>query len=283
MIGNARRWRGIAILTWTCGLVLGTLLGAPEANAQSAEDRCIAVAQGPGFQFMRPLIQPARFQLADLNAGEVRISFVGHSTFLIESSKGVRIATDYNDYVKPTVVPEIATMNRAHSTHYTLSPDPSIKHVMPGWNPAGGPALHDVTEQDVRVRNLPTNIRGGLGADEFGNSIFIFEIAGLCIAHLGHLHHTLSARQIGQIGQMDIVLAPVDGSYTLDTPGMLEVLKSLKAPLVIPMHYFSGFTLNRFLDVARADFEIKMSAEATMVVSRSTLPERPQILVLPGG
>ncbi len=283
MIGNGRRWRVLDVFTWTCGLVLAALLGATEASAQSAEDRCLAVAQGPGIPFMRPPVLPARFQIVDLNAGEVRITFVGHSTFLIESPKGVRIATDYNDYVRPAVVPEIATMNRAHSTHYTLSPDPSIKHVLPGWNPAGGPALHDVTEQDVRVRNLPTNIRGGEGTDEFGNSIFIFELGGLCIAHLGHLHHTLSPRQIGQIGQMDVVLAPVDGSYTLDTPGMLEVLKGLKAPLVIPMHYFSGFTLNRFLDVARADFEIKMSAEATVVVSRSTMPERPRILVLPGG
>jgi L-ascorbate metabolism protein UlaG (beta-lactamase superfamily) len=88
--------------------------------------------------------------------------------------------------------------------------------------------------------------------------------------------------QVARIGQMDVVLAPVDGSYTLDTPGMIEVLKSLKAPLVVPMHYFSSFTLNRFLDVARADFEIKTSAESTIVVSRATLPERPQILVLPG-
>jgi L-ascorbate metabolism protein UlaG (beta-lactamase superfamily) len=155
--------------------------------------------------------------------------------------------------------------------------------VLPGWNPAGGPAQHDVSEQDVRVRNVPTNIRSYSGdTDEFGNSIFVFEMSGLCIAHLGHLHHTLSMEQVARIGQMDVVLAPVDGSYTLDTPGMIEVLKSLKAPLVVPMHYFSSFTLNRFLDVARADFEIKTSAESTIVVSRATLPERPQILVLPG-
>jgi L-ascorbate metabolism protein UlaG (beta-lactamase superfamily) len=247
--------------------------------AIAAEDRCIAVAEAPGFRF----VQKARLELAELKFGEVRLSYVGHSTFLIESAKGVRIATDYNDYVQPSIVPEIATMNRAHSTHYTLTPNPQIRHVLPGWNPAGGPAQHDVSDQDVRVRNVPTNIRSYSGdTDEFGNSIFVFEMSGLCIAHLGHLHHTLSMEQVARIGQMDVVLAPVDGSYTLDTPGMIEVLKSLKAPLVVPMHYFSSFTLNRFLDVARADFEIKTSAESTIVVSRATLPERPQILVLPG-
>jgi L-ascorbate metabolism protein UlaG (beta-lactamase superfamily) len=248
--------------------------------ARAAIDRCIAVAQAPGFRY----VHLARYQPAALKPGEVSLTYVGHSTFLIESPKGVRIATDYNDYVRPPVVPDIATMNRAHSTHFTLTPDPAIRHVLRGWNPEGGPAQHDLSEDDVRVRNVPTNIRtyAGGGTDEFGNSIFIFEIAGLCIAHLGHLHHTLSPQQVGRIGQMDVVLAPVDGSYTLDTPGMIEVLRDLRAPLVIPMHYFSSFTLNRFLDAARPHFEIKTSADPTVVVSRSSLPAKPQILVLPG-
>ena len=251
--------------------------------ASAAEDRCIAVANAPGFR----LVQPARFRTAQAaQAGEVRISYVGHSTFLIESGKGVKIATDYNDYVRPSVLPDIATMNRAHSTHFSVAPDPAIRHVLKGWNPEGGPAAHDITEQDVRVRNIPTNIRsygGGGGTDEFGNSIFIFEMGTLCIAHLGHLHHTLSPPQLARIGQMDVVLAPVDGSYTLDTPGMIEVLLDLKAPLIIPMHYFSSFTLSRFLDVARPHFEIKTSAEPSITVSRATLPAKPQVLVLPGG
>ena len=92
----------------------------------------------------------------------------------------------------------------------------------------------------------------------------------------------MSARQIGQIGQMDVVMAPVDGSYTLDTQGMMEVLKALKAPLILPMHYFSSFTLARFLEVARADYEIQTSAVNSITVSRATLPAKPRVLVLPG-
>lgn len=276
MIAKARGWGSLvlvaAALVW---------LAVPATPSLAAEDRCIAVASAPGIRY----VQPARFRLAEAKTGEVRISYAGHSTFLIESGKGVKIATDYNDYVRPPVLPDIATMNRAHSTHFSIAPDPAIRHVLKGWNPEGGPATHDITEQDVRVRNIPTNIRsyGGGGTDEFGNSIFIFEMGTLCIAHLGHLHHTLSDRQIAQIGQMDVILAPVDGSYTLDTAGMVEVLKSLKAPLVIPMHYFSSFTLSRFLDVARPDYEVKIATEPTVVLSRSMLPAKPQILVLPGG
>lgn len=259
---------------------LAVIAGAvPLSAAQAAEDRCIAVAQ----RRAPDLVVPAQFKLDELKSGEVRISYVGHSTFLIESRKGIRIATDYNDYVRPAVTPEIATMNRAHTSHYSNFPDTKIRHVLPGWNPAGGVAHHDVTLDDVRVRNVPTNIRDWQGGtQEFGNSIFIFELGGLCIAHLGHLHHTLTDQQLARIGQMDVVLVPVDGSYTLDLPGMQEVLKSLKAPLMLPMHYFSSFTLNRFLDVVRADFDIKMSDVSTIVVSKATLPRKPQILVLPG-
>ena len=261
-------------------VLMGALIAqVPPSPAAAAEDRCIAVAEAPG----RPRVHRAQFQPVPVKAGEVRISYVGHSTFLIESHKGVRIATDYNDYVKPAIVPEVVTMNRAHSTHFTNFPDPSIKHVLRGWNPAGGPIQHDVTEQDVRVRNIPTNIRDWQGGTaEFGNSIFIFEMGNLCIAHLGHLHHTLTVQQLGQVGQMDVILVPVDGSYTLDLPGMLEVLKALKAPLMIPMHYFSSFTLNRFLDTVRGDFEIKTQELPVITVSRGSLPQRPQVLVLPG-
>lgn len=262
-----------------CLFVLTAVL-LPALRAHAAEDRCIAVAEAP----FRRLIQPATVRLADLKLGEVRITYVGHSTFLIESQKGVRIATDYNDYVRAPLVPEIATMNRAHSTHYSNAPDPGIRHVLRGWNPDGGAAQHDLTEQDVRVRNIPTNIRDYAGGTSvYGNSIFIFEMGNLCVAHLGHLHHTLTDKQLAQLGQMDVVLAPVDGSYTLDVPGMIEVLRSIKAPLIIPMHYFSTFTLERFLDVARPHFEVKYNASPTIVVSRSTMPAKPQVLVLPGG
>jgi L-ascorbate metabolism protein UlaG (beta-lactamase superfamily) len=188
-----------------------------------------------------PRAIPAAFQLA-LNPDQVRISYSGHSTFLVESPQLVRVATDYNDYVRPMVLPDIATMNHAHSTHYTDRPDPRIPHVLRGWGPSPEhPARHDVQAGDVRVRNVPTNIRNYMsgGTERHGNSIFIFEIANLCIAHLGHLHHTLTQQQLDEIGRIDVVMVPVDGGVTLDLEGMAEVLAALKAPLMIPMHDFS--------------------------------------------
>jgi len=251
---------------------------APAPKAEMMENCPGLVASG------KPRVIPATFKLAQLASDQVRLTYIGHSTFLIESPRIVRIATDYNDYVRPPVSPDIATMNHAHSTHYTDNPDPKIPHVLRGWaSEYGKPVRHDITVKDVRVRNVPTNIRDyGGRTEQHGNSIFVFEIANMCIAHLGHLHHTLNQQQMNEIGRIDAVMVPVDGSYTLDIDGMIEVIGGLKAPLIIPMHYFSVFTLNRFLDRMREKFDIETSETPSVVISKTTLPAKPKVLVLPG-
>src|SRR5438477_9024357 len=135
----------------------------------------------------------ARLRLASAGSeGGVGLTFLGHASFLIESPQGVKIVTDYNDMIVPPVTPDIVTMNNAHPTHYTEYPEAGIKYVLRGWNPAGGMASHNIEYQDVRVHNVATNLRD-FGATRYnGNSIFVFDTADLCIAHLGHLHHTLT-------------------------------------------------------------------------------------------
>jgi L-ascorbate metabolism protein UlaG (beta-lactamase superfamily) len=247
--------------------------GVKPAQAASASDRCLAVSRGPEL-----------LQRVSLKETEAKLTYIGHSTFVIESPKGVRIATDYNDYVRPPFAPDIATMNRAHSTHFTMSPESSIRHVLRGWGDAGLAAQHDIAYEDVRVRNVVTNIRDFAGGTElYANSIFVFEVGGLCIAHLGHLHHPLTTRHLSQIGLIDVVLAPVDGSYTLDLAGMVEVIRNLRARLVVPMHYFSEFGLQRFLDRLGTEFPVKRHETSNIVLSRSMLPADTQVLVLRGG
>ena len=266
---------------------LAILAAASQASAQGAAAPAAKpemTQSCPGLVATRaPFGAPAAFRLAALAPDQVRITFVGHATFLIESPQLVRIATDYNDFVKPPVLPDIATMNHAHITHYTDHPDPGIKYVLRGWAEDQKPARIDMIYKDVRVRNVPTNIRTfDGGTEKNGNSIFIFETASLCIVHLGHLHHTLTQQQLNEIGRPDVVLVPVDGNYTLDLDGMIEVLHALKARLMIPMHYFSAYTLDRFLQRARQEWDVEIAEIPSTLVSKTSLPAKPKVLVLPG-
>lgn len=246
-----------------------------------------AVAQNPLYwpALAKPKPQLAGLTLAQTapKANELRLTFIGHATFLLQTPGGVSAATDYNDYLRPPMTPDIATMNHAHGTHYTENPDPEIRHVLRGWPHMGKPARHNLTYKDMRVRNVPTNIRNWGGGTEYdGNSIFIFEAADLCVVHLGHLHHTLTPGHLADIGQADVVLVPVDDGYTLNQVGMRDVLLQLKAPLVVPMHYFGESTLERFLSLLRDSHEIKLSQESSLLLRRDTLPKKPTVLVLPG-
>ncbi|WP_454915442.1 MBL fold metallo-hydrolase [Xanthobacter sediminis] len=267
-------------ITAALGLLLALVFGAP---AQAQPEKCprmVAAAPvrlaalGEGAVALDRFAQPA--------SGRVALTFLGHASFLIESPHGVTIVTDYNDYVRAPVVPQIVTMNHAHDTHYTDAPDPGIAYVLRGWNPDGGPAHHELTVDDVWLRNVPTNLRRGAGTEYDGNSMFVFEVAGLCIAHLGHLHHLLTPAHLEALGRIDVVLAPVDGSYTLDLDGMVETLKAIGAPVVIPMHYFSAYGLDRFLARLGESYAVARMESPRVTLSRDALPRTPTVMVLPG-
>jgi L-ascorbate metabolism protein UlaG (beta-lactamase superfamily) len=241
-----------------------------------------ARAAEPGCRPEMASLQP-RVIKAALSDADVAITFVGHASFLIETPRNVRAVTDYNDYVRAPLTPDVATMNKAHSTHYSSNPQPGITHLLPGWGPAGGKAEHDVTLLDMRIRNISTNIRSMGGSTEYdGNSIFVFEISDLCVVHLGHLHHPLEPGHIRAIGRADVVLAPVDGGWTLDMDGMMEVLAILQPKVIIPMHFFGQSTLNRFLSMAAVRWPVERREEAKVVYSRETLPRETRVVVLPG-
>ena len=221
--------------------------------------------------------------LTSLARDEVGIRYVGHATFEIETPMGVRIATDYNDIYRPERLPRIATMNGAHSTHFTLNPDPGIEHVLLGWNPEGGPMDHDLVVDDVRIRNLQTNIRGWDGETRrLGNSIFVFEVADLCIAHLGHLHHQLTADDLARLGTIDIVFAPVDNAATLRLDSLVDVLEALSPRVVIPMHAFTFGSLQNFVGrMAGEGYAVQQGDTPLYIASRRTLPGETTVLVLP--
>lgn len=265
-------------------IVLGGLtLPSGRIHAQDPRpvSQCLAMAQ------TLPRVMYANLRVA--SSEDVRITYAGHSTYVIETPGGVRIATDYTGTYATGGPLDIVTMNRAHSTHYTLNPDPSIKHVLHGWGEGAEPAKHALTMGDVFVRNVPTDIRRytygyGSGADEMvpnGNSIFIFEVAGLCIGHLGHLHHPLDDTHLAAIGRLDIVMVPVDGTYTMSLEGVSEIVRRLRSSVVLPMHRF-GTPLPTLLSRLRGEFATDERLGRSLTISVGTLPKQSTVIVLDG-
>jgi L-ascorbate metabolism protein UlaG (beta-lactamase superfamily) len=172
-------------------------------------------------------------------------------------------------------------MNHAHDTHWTAHPDPAIPHVLAGWGRFGEGIEHHLDLDEMLVRNVSTDIRSAFsGIEERGNSIFVFEVAGLCIGHLGHLHHVPNDEQFAALGRLDVVMAPVDGGLTLPVADMITVLTRLKSSVVIPMHWFSGYALQGFLQGMSDDFAIRVGDGSSIDLSLRDLPSRPTVIVL---
>lgn len=255
------------------------LFGALAAQAQDGPvpSRCMAIAQ------MLPDVTYASYTpVQAATSEEVTITYAGHSTYLIDTPGGVRIATDFSGVYGGSPPPRVATMNKAHRTHFTETPDPAIEYVLRGWNPQGGAARHAVVVGDVYIRNVPTDIRGWGGElERDGNSIFIFEVADLCIGHLGHLHTSLNDAQYGAIGRLDVLMVPIDGGMTQSLSGMSEVADRLHSSIILPMHRHST-PLGEFLGLMGREFAVDRRDARSLKVSLRDLPHQPTIVVLQG-
>nr|WP_245295080.1 MBL fold metallo-hydrolase [Pararhizobium antarcticum] len=257
---------------------------ATPGRAQEARppvSQCQAIAQAvPDVTFAS--FKPDVVFPVQAAAEEVTITYAGHSTFLIETPGGISIATDFNGWYGAATPPTVVTMNKAHSSHYTLSPDPAIKHVLQGWSDDANPADHDLVVGDAYIRNVTTDIRSGYGAMEpNGNSIFIFEVAGLCIGHLGHLHHELTDSHYAEIGRLDVLMVPVDGGLTMGAESMSRVVTRLRSALILPMHR-RGPPIESFLQMFDGSFDRSFASGTNVIVSLRSLPRKPLIYILKG-
>jgi L-ascorbate metabolism protein UlaG (beta-lactamase superfamily) len=268
---------------------IAALTLAQEAAEGRPPSHCLAFVENtPGFEVIRAATTEEALSVDYRSAvppETVRLSYIDHSMFLIQTPGGLSVVTDYNGFIGPVdLVPDVVTMNHAQGTHWTAAPDPRIPHVLRGWNPDGnGPAEHRLDLGEMLVRNVPTDIRGRFGgpSEAHGNSIFVFEAEGLCIGHLGHLHHTPTPEQYAAIGRLDVVMAPVDGGLTLPLPEMIAVLKYVRSAIVIPMHWFSMGSLQGFLAGMEGEFRVEVRDKPVIDVSLRGLPQQPTVMVMP--
>lgn len=260
--------------------IVTALCAAPAAMAQDKRpSHCIAIADAaPGIKYLHKasLHTP-------VEKYEVRLSYLSHASFLIQTHSGTSAVTDYTGYIGVAdFVPDVVTMNHAHGSHWTAHPHPDIPHVLKGWGEDFGAGVsHYLDLGDMIVRNVSTDIRSAFGGrEDNGNSIFVFEVDGMCVGHLGHLHHEPDEEQYAALGRLDIVMAPVDGGMTVPLPVMINVLKRLRSSVVIPMHWFSLYGLDAFLDGMKDDFAIDRRDSASAAFSLATLPSQPTVVVL---
>ena len=215
-----------------------------------------------------------------IQIGQLSLTFVGHSTFLIRSPQNIKIITDYNNYFRAGVLPDIVTMNVQRGNHSTDFVAPNISHVLRGWTEGRRIKLHDVILKDVRVYNLPTNITDfGVGFTNF-SSIFIIQSQGLCIAHMGHLRHILDQQQLSTIGRIDVLLIPIDRQITQSFKELLHNIKGINPRLLVPMHFNFMLAAEAFLTDIKKLYPIRRSSSHTVVLSHATLPTETNVLLL---
>lgn len=251
---------------------------AAMAQSDRRPSHCIAIAQSaPGLEYIHKAAWTD-----PVPTYQLRISYIAHASFLLQTPGGLNAITDFNGFYGTTqMIPDVVTMNHAHDTHWTAFPDPAIPNVLEGWGPYGEGIDHHLDLGEMLVRNVSTDIRSSrAGPEENGNSIFIFEVEGLCVGHLGHLHHEPNSQQYAAIGRLDVVMVPVDGGYTLDAETMARIVERLRSSIVLPMHWFSESALNLFLSNVSDKFVIDRRTDSSLMVGLRSLPSTPTVIVL---
>lgn len=130
----------------------------------------------------------------------------------------------------PKLESEIVLSTHDHYDHN------NIKAV--GGNPfvIRDPGEHEV--KNVFIQGIPSWHDDKEGAERGNNTIYTIETEELKVCHMGDFgQKELTDFQLEQIGEVDILMVPVGGIYTIDAKGALRVLTQLEPKITIPMHY----------------------------------------------
>ena len=162
----------------------------------------------------------------------IRLTWLGHSCFQLDDGSTTVLLDPYHPEVGYPPHPraaDIVTISHAHHDHDWLG---WVEGSPVVWRSAG-----EYGQGTVRGLAIETFHDEAQGAKRGGNLIFVIEIGGVRVAHLGDLGHEPDARTIKEIGQLDVLLVPVGGFYTIDAAQADAVCESLEPKLVIPMHF----------------------------------------------
>jgi L-ascorbate metabolism protein UlaG (beta-lactamase superfamily) len=209
----------------------------------------------------------------------MKVKYLGHSAFLITSEKGLKIITDpytrgpsltYGEIKESADIVTISHEHLDHCNPATVRGNPQVikgtgRVVVKGIEFNGIASYHDEARGRMRGNNI----------------IFCFDLDGIRVCHLGDLGHLLDDRQLKEIGDVNILLIPVGGYFTIDARAASQVCNQLKPSVIIPMHYK---TEKGIPGVAGVDEFIKgkdnVTRQDSSEVEFKQLPPTSQIMVL---
>ena len=215
-------------------------------------------------------------------AHEVRLKFLGHSSFLITAPGGARAVMD--PYVIPVLdpPPRAVTVSNFHETHSITGPYVGKSEIFFGVTKEGKANPIDRTFGKLRISSFPQVD----GAEKFSfvlNTIYVFQAGGLCIAHFGNARFGPSPGQIRELGKIHVLLLPIDGSFTVPHEVAAKIVKRIGPNIVIPMHYFGPELPGEFekaLKVEGIDRVVRPK-NTELVLTRKRLPPPTTYVVLP--
>lgn len=157
----------------------------------------------------------------------------GHSCFEMDYESGLRVLTDpFDDHVGYplcTAEVDIVTNSHAHGDHNYLA---SVRGNYARINRPGRFVF-----EEIAITGVPAYHDDQNGAKRGRNILFIFEAEGLKIAHLGDLGHMPGGAQIEALENLDVMLVPIGGFYTIDTPTALSLIALVKPKIAVAMHF----------------------------------------------
>lgn len=193
---------------------------------------------------------------------------LGHSSFRI---KGKTVTVVMDPYLKQSDA-DIVTISHDHQDHNVLDKISGTPFVV------NGPGEYEI--KGVTVVGVATFHDDQNGGERGANTAYKINIDGINVCHLGDLGHKLSDEQLDQIGDVDILLIPVGGKFTIDAKMAAQVVTQIEPLVVIPMHYGGKLDLE-----PKEHFLSEMGTEGIMVqpklvISKDKLPETTTVVVL---
>jgi L-ascorbate metabolism protein UlaG (beta-lactamase superfamily) len=161
------------------------------------------------------------------------ITWYGQSCFKVQNGETVIICDPFSKeigLVPPRGQAHLVTISHQHLDHNnseSLSGEPLI---------INGPGEYEV--KGVNIQGILSYHDDKEGKDRGTNTIYLIEVEGIKICHLGDLgQKKLTDEQVEEIDEVDILMIPVGGVYTIDGEQAVEIINQIEPRIVIPMHY----------------------------------------------